>query len=123
MTSPRHLGRAALAGLAERYPHFFAPHTAVRPFLLTLNDVIHPEVRKLHADAEPPEFWFDDGDGGPSGSTLLVHYRSTRRLCALADGMIQGAARHYGQEAVVEHRACVLEGDDHCVLHTTFAAA
>ena len=42
------LGRDALLRLSARYPHFFAPHASTRPFLLTLNDVIHPEVRKVH---------------------------------------------------------------------------
>lgn len=114
----RHLGHAALLGLAERYPQFFAPHASVRPFLLTLNDVIHAEVRKLHPEAQPPDFWFDDSDP----DTLVVHYRSRRRLCALAEGMIAGAATHYGQRAHIVQTACLLDGAEHCVLETSFTA-
>lgn len=115
----RQLGHAALLGLAQRYPHFFAPFDSVRPFLLTLNDVIHPEVRKLHTDAAPPDFWFGDDD--PDG--LVIHYRSERRLCTLAEGMVAGAAAHFGQRADVEHGQCMREGADHCVLFTTFKDA
>lgn len=115
----RTLGHAALLGLAERYPQFFATHTSSRSFLLTLNDVIHPEVRKLHADAQPPDFWFDEGENG----RLVVHYRSRRMLCALAEGMIMGAAAHYGEVAQVHQDSCMLDGADHCVLHVMFAAA
>lgn len=113
----RTLGHASLLGLAGRYPHFFAPHRDARSFLLTLNDVIHPEVRKLHEDAEPPEFRFEE----TAPDRLRVHYVSVRRLCALAEGMIAGAGAHYGDTVTVEQAACVADGHDHCVLDVTFA--
>lgn len=115
----RHLGHAALLGLATRYPHFFAPHDDARSFLLTLNDVIHPEVRKLHADTDPPEFWFEPGDDG----VLVVHYRSVRRLCALAEGMIAGSGTHFGDTVTVDQVQCTDDGHDRCVLHVTFTRA
>lgn len=115
----RHLGHAALLGLADRYPHFFSPHDSVRPFLLTLDDVIHREVRKLHTDASPPDFWFD----GDDPRSLVIHYRSGRRLCVMAEGMIAGAATHYGQRAEVEQLQCMLEGAEHCTMTATFADA
>jgi hypothetical protein len=49
-------GRRALHRLADRYPELFEPHTSTREFALTLNDVIHPEVRKLYPGAEVPIF-------------------------------------------------------------------
>lgn len=113
----RQLGRAALTGLATRYPRFFEPYDSVRPFLLTINDVIHPEVRKLHADAQPPDFWFDVVDE----DTLVIHYQSQRRLCALAEGMVEGAAAHYGQRATVVHGQCMLEGATHCTMTASFS--
>lgn len=112
----RSLGHAALLGLARRYPHFFAPHGDARSFLLTLNAVIHPEVRKLDADADPPEFRFEV----TAPDRLRVHYVSARRLCALAEGMISGAGTHYGDAVTVEQSACVADGHDHCVLDVTF---
>ena len=115
----RHLGHAALLGLSRRYPQFFAPHGAARPFLLTLNDVIHAEVRKLHPEAQPPDFWFDASDP----QTVRVHYRSRRRLCMLAEGMISGAATYFGERALITQTSCLRDGADHCVLETTFVAA
>jgi hypothetical protein len=112
----RHLGHVCLLGLARRYPQFLEPHEATRPFLLTLNEVIHPEVRKLHPDARPPEFWFDETDP----DTLLMHYESSRRLCLLAEGMVQGAASCFGERASVTQLACVHEGADRCVLAIGF---
>lgn len=114
----RILGQDAVGGLAARYPHFFAPHSRTADFVVTLNDVIHPEVRKLHPNAAPPEFGFTlDGDD------LVVEYRSRRRLCALADGMIVGSALHFGEHAQVSHELCVHLGDQTCVLRCRFAPA
>ena len=115
----RAIGRASLSRLAERFPRFFTPHDSVRDFLLTLNDVIHPEVLKLHHDSTPPAFWFDE----PDRDRLVVHYRSQRRLCALAEGLIEGAAQHYGQVATVNQTQCMLEGADHCTLDTSISTA
>jgi hypothetical protein len=47
-TVPRTVGEGAIPLLAERYRHFFTPHTDTRAFVMTLNDMIHPEVRKLY---------------------------------------------------------------------------
>ena len=115
----RAIGEGALPILAERYPAFFAPHTSTRPFLLTLNDIIHPEVRKLYPGADVPEFGFEEqGD-----DVLLLDYRSHRQLCSLAEGFIAGAARHYGQSVVIDQLSCMLKGADACMLHCTFSSA
>lgn len=115
----RSLGEGALPLLAERYPAFFAPHQTTRSFLLTLNNVIHAEVRKLYPDAEVPEFDFDQID--PDPAVLVIGYRSPRQLCALAEGFIRGAARHFGEEATIEQSACMHRGDDRCVLRCRLA--
>lgn len=106
------IGERAVRGLAERYPHHFAAHRSLRPFLLSLDEVIHAEVRKLYPEASPPAFWFSDVDRG----VLDVHYRSTRRQCALAEGMIRGAGAWFGQSVEITHTSCMLEGADHCTM-------
>ena len=116
----RHLGTGALLGLAERYPHFFSGHTRTRAFLATLTPVIHREVRKAHRDAEPPEFWLADGGGDDD---LLVHYRSQRQLCLLAEGMILGAAQHFGEQVEISQDACTATGAEHCTLRVRGAGA
>lgn len=112
----RTLGEGALPLLAGRYPAFFAGHSSTRSFVLTLNEVIHSEVRKLYPGAEVPEFDFDDSDP----ACLVVSYRSPRKLCALAEGFILGAARHYGEEATLDQTCCLHRGDDHCLIRCRF---
>ena len=115
----RAVGAGAMPRLAARYPEFFAPHRTTRSFVLTLNDIIHPEVRKLYPGANVPQFEFDTS----ADDVLVVTYRSDRRLCALAEGFLLGAAPRFGEQALLTHIRCMHEGDDHCAISCRFAPA
>ena len=115
----RWFGRAALPQLAERYPVFFEGHDSTRAFLLTLNDVIHPEVRKLFPGAYAPSFEFDTSEAG----VLSMSYRSHRNLCSFAEGLIDGAADRFGETAQIEQPSCSKRGDEDCILKIRFAKA
>ena len=112
----RWFGRNALPLLATNYPQFFDPHDSSRPFVLTLNDIIHPEVRKLYPGADVPVFDFDTS----SDEILVMGYTSPRRLCAFAEGLIEGAAEHYRESVSIEQPECMGRGDPKCVLEITF---
>jgi hypothetical protein len=113
----RWFGREALPALATAYPAFFDPHTDTRSFVLTLNDIIHPEVRKLYPGADVPEFAFDTS----SDDVLRMGYDSHRRMCAFAEGLIEGAAAHYGEQVAISQSSCMLRGDARCDLEMTFS--
>lgn len=113
----RWFGRKSMPLLAERYPTFFAGLGGTRPFLLTLNDIIHPEVRKLYPGAYVPIFDFDSS----SPDMLVMGYRSSRKLCSLAHGFIEGAADHFGEEALVDQRQCMHRGDPQCIFELCFS--
>lgn len=112
----RWFGHQAMPFLAERYPEFFTAHKSLRPFLLSLNDVIHAEVRKLYPGAEVPVFGFEIPPPGDAGDGLVIHYRSKRRLCPLAEGFISGAADYFRQPVALSQRTCMLDGAQECVL-------
>lgn len=113
----RWFGEAALPLLARSYPGFFAAHTSTLPFLLTLNDVIHPEVRKLYPGADVPVFDFAmDGD-----ESLLMGYSSGRVLCSLAEGFIAGTAAHFAETVAIEQEACMKLGAERCLIRVTLA--
>ena len=115
----RQFGHGAARGLSEQYPQFFTPHRRSMDFVVTLNDVIHPEVRKFHRAADPPEFVFTPVDD----EELLIEYHSRRGLCALADGMLGGAASCFGEQVTVQHETCTHRGDDVCVMRCRFSPA
>jgi hypothetical protein len=114
----RWFGVNALPLLAEKYPAFFVKHRSARPFILTLNAIIHPEVRKLYPGSEPPLFDFDTA----SEELLVMHYRSKRKLCALAEGFVEGAAGYFGETATIAHPECMHRGDVACRLEIAFTS-
>jgi len=114
----RWFGRRAMPLLVQRYPQFFSAHATARSFLLTLNSLIHPEVRKLYPGATPPVFDFDTSDS----QNLVIGYNSARRLCALAEGFMQGAAEHFQEQAQISQPACMHDGADKCVFHVRFTS-
>jgi len=106
----RWFGREAMADLAARYPVFFEPHRSARTFVLSVNSIIHPEVRKLYPGSICPHFDFEESADG----MLAMTYRSPRHLCQLAHGFIEGASAHYGETVDCRHSACTLRGDERC---------
>lgn len=113
-------GQLSMPFLARRYPEFFEPYKNLRSFLLSLNDVIHAEVRKLYPGADVPMFEFETPAGSAGHDTLIIHYRSKRRLCLLAEGFIVGASERFGEQVTVTQPHCMLEGADACALVCRF---
>jgi hypothetical protein len=108
----RWFGREAMPALATAYPGFFVPHHDLGSFLNTLNDIIHPEVRKLYPGADVPTFGFATASDG----TITMRYGSPRRLCAFAEGLIEGAAAQFGQAVTIDQPRCMLRGDELCTI-------
>ncbi|GEN98229.1 hypothetical protein NSE01_00620 [Novosphingobium sediminis] len=106
----RWFGRSAIPLLFERYEKFFTPHVSAQSFVASINDVIHPEVRKLYTGAACPHFHFHDLEDGRTG----LAYKSPRRMCQLAHGFIEGAADHYGNRVAIEHLSCMQHGHPVC---------
>ena len=76
-----------------KYPAFFEDVKNSFDLLLQVHDVIHVEVKKLYPDAELPDFEYEQ----PDSNTLNMVYTSTRRLSALAEGLIQASIDHFDE--------------------------
>lgn len=111
----RHVAHDGIPMLAERYPEFFTPHTDARSFLLSLNTVVHPEVRRLFPGAHVPEFAFRF----PEPDVIELVYAGERRRCDMAEGLVLGAGRYYDQVLEVVQPECVRRGGDRCVLRVS----
>ena len=103
------IGRDAIPLLYERFPKFFDDAPDARTFILGLNTIIHPEVRKLYARASCPHFNFVE-----TADTVTLGYNSPRKLCHLAQGFIDGVARHYGEQIAMEQPTCMHDGAPMC---------
>lgn len=107
-----HVGLHGYRHLVDRQPDLVEGIEDLGSLLHHLEDVIHPEVRKLQPEADPPSFTVSDLAAG----TWQVEYRSKRQLCHLAEGLIAGAAVGFGTPCRIEQPVCTLEGADHCRL-------
>jgi hypothetical protein len=116
----RWFGQAAVPLLAERYPLIFAPHHSAVSFLLTLTPTPPPGGPPPGADAGPLDLEVLEVE--PPGG-LVLGYRSSRRLCALAEGFVTGTADYFGEHVLIQQPRCMLEGEERCTLVCTFSAA
>lgn len=70
----------------------------------------------MYPGASVPDFDFDASDP----DVLVMHYHSARRMCAFAEGLLLGAADHYGEALEIDHPRCLHRGDPHCELRLRF---
>jgi|CXWL01.1.fsa_nt_gi predicted hydrocarbon binding protein len=115
----RWFGERALAKLAEQLPDLFARYAGTREFVLHLNDVIHPEVRKLLPGAAVPEFDYSTIEP----DHVVMRYSSSRALCTFAEGLIVGTTRHYGDTVTIRRPTCTHRGDTECTFDLHFGDA
>ncbi len=103
-------GQYLFHALAMRHPIFVDEKSDFIEFLKSIEDVIHKEVKKLYPNPNLPSLQWEQ----PDKNTLIMFYRSPRKLCHLAEGLIKGAAEHYGVEYSFAHPICMHDGHDHC---------
>ena len=97
------------------HPEFIEGQDA-KSFLASVHDVIHVEVKKLHPDSLLPTFEYED----PSDEALTMIYSSERKLCALAEGLIEGVSEVFDQPIHVDHPQCMHDGAESCRLELRF---
>jgi len=103
-------GQYLFHALAIKHPVFVTDETDLFEFLKGIDGVIHKEVKKLYQNPNLPEIACEQ----PSADLLLLNYRSPRRLCHLADGLIRGAAKQFNTEVLISHDLCMHDGNDYC---------
>lgn len=104
-------GRHLLGRFLAGHPAYFSRCRSACELLASVNDVIHVEVRKLHADAELPAFshrYLADG-------SFELEYRSKRPFADLAEGLIAGCIEHYGDPIVLTRFDLTDERESHCI--------
>lgn len=88
------------------YPDMFCGTATVFDFIESVEGVIHVEVRKLYPDAELPTI---ATERTPDGKLNLV-YRSPRQLGDVAESLISGCIKHFGEPLTI-HRQDSLDTD------------
>jgi hypothetical protein len=112
----RTFGEFMFGGFVRNYPSFFEAEQSPKELLKSVDGIIHVEVKKLFPKAILPTFNYED----PGDNQLVMIYRSERKLCALAEGLFNGAAKHFGTTIEQTQTKCLLNGDDHCRFELQF---
>ncbi|MCB0331163.1 MAG: heme NO-binding domain-containing protein [Bdellovibrionales bacterium] len=111
-------GKYCFPHLGRKIPGYLNQFSHPKDFLLTLDKVIHVEVRKVFKNAEPPEFSYED----PGPNELIMIYRSKRKLYAFAEGLIQGVAEHF-QTSITIQRTIIDMEEGQCIFHLKFGTS
>ncbi|UTW47185.1 heme NO-binding domain-containing protein [Bacterioplanoides sp. SCSIO 12839] len=118
-------GQFMVGEFYKRFPRYFDDCDGLIDFLLSVDRVIHVEVRKLFPDAGVPEFRYSQSTpeqkspDQQSPDQLTMIYQSQRKLCRLAEGLIDGSAKHFDQSYSLKHPVCMHRGDSACHLIIT----
>ncbi|WP_419811194.1 heme NO-binding domain-containing protein [Bacterioplanoides sp.] len=116
-------GQFMVGEFYKRFPRYFDECDGLIDFLLSVDRVIHVEVRKLFPDAGVPEFRYSQPTPDQqSPDQLTMIYQSQRKLCRLAEGLIDGSARHFNQPYQLQHPLCMHRDDPQCHLIVTLLA-
>jgi len=111
-TVTRLFGTYLFGELNSKFPIFASMHVNLFDFLKSIEGVIHKEVDKLYSDAALPEI----NCIVIEEKHLQMHYRSPRKLCFLAEGLILGAAQLFDQKIDLRQSQCTHDGGDACVI-------
>ncbi|SMF63187.1 heme NO-binding domain-containing protein [Pseudobacteriovorax antillogorgiicola] len=97
--------------LVGAHPDFVKEGMTVKEFILSIDQIIHVEVRKLYPGAVTPTFvYHDSGDD----STLEIDYSSPRNLCFFMEGLLQGCGKYFNKGLSFKQTSCVHRGGAKC---------
>ena len=91
-------GNHLFAQFVAGYGHLFDGITDTYSFLHAINNHIHVEVRKLYPEAELPTI--DCVQVGESH--LELYYQSARPFADFAEGLLEGAIIHFGENITMK---------------------
>ncbi|GCF10920.1 heme NO-binding domain-containing protein [Dictyobacter arantiisoli] len=91
-----------------------------RDLLLVMRDA-HAQMRRVPGGLTPPIFGYEASSKHSNSLTLI--YDSSRQLCPLLRGAIEGAAERYGQQVRIHEKACMRQGASACRFDVTFLPA
>ncbi len=112
----RTFGRYLFIHLYNSSPTNLSHIDNLKDFLLSIDLVIHKEVKRVYPQAYLPSFDYSitpDGD-------LVMFYHSKRKLCYLSEGLILSAASHFGEEVQITQPECMHNGAEKCKLIISF---
>ncbi len=93
MTLLKAFGEYLFDTFLKTYPQFFESENNAFDFLKSIDSHIHVEVQKLYPDATLPKFETIEHEDG----SLVMIYKSERKIAALAEGLMDKSFIYYKQ--------------------------
>ena len=106
-------GEFIAADLVSAFRPLLDPSWRTLEFLENVEPVIHRVVRARNRKAKPPAI--SCSRMGPE--EVMITYGSKRKMCALAKGIVIGAANLFGEEVSIQEESCMLRGDRLCLIN------
>lgn len=98
-------GHHFFAVLTKSYGDMLSHITSSIDLLANVEDYIHVEVRKLYPGAELPHFEFEQ----VAENKWHLDYFSSRPFADLAEGLIEAAAKHFGDPLLISREDRAVE--------------
>ncbi|NUP07796.1 MAG: heme NO-binding domain-containing protein [Polyangiaceae bacterium] len=103
-------GVALAPVLLTKYIAWVSPSWRTIDLLMQTESTMHRMVRMKAPGASPPELTIER----IAPDEVRIRYGSQRKLCALARGLVQGLADHYGETVTISETSCMLRGGASC---------
>lgn len=101
-------GEFLFGTFVKSYGQFIEAAPDTFTFLKSVESYIHVEVQKLYSDAELPTFDTSEKEK----NTLEMIYKSERKLSAIAEGLIIGCLKHYGETGNISRTLIKEDGSE-----------
>lgn len=111
-------GRFIGEDLLRIYRPLIDPQWRTLEFLLNIEQTIHHVVRTRNRQAQPPHL----AATRTAQDEVTILYTSARKMSALGRGIVQGVAKHYGQEVEVQEVPLATDGS-RCEIRVRLLAA
>ncbi|MFV1988228.1 MAG: hypothetical protein ACC682_13165 [Gemmatimonadota bacterium] len=105
------LGRHAVPALADTYPSLFERHDDLTSFISGLGDDL-PVAGERSTTPVPLSFRTSTGPDGQ----IFLRLEAACSVCAVIQGVIAGAAVHYGEPVTIQQIKSRRHGDNVCLL-------
>ena len=104
----RSFGEYLFETFLKTYPQFFDAENNALDFLKSIDSHIHVEVQKLYPDATLPKFETIEIEDG----SLIMIYKSERKMAALAEGLMKKSFEYYKQPHSVDKELINEDGSE-----------
>lgn len=105
-------GQFLVPGLMRIYGSLVKPNWKTLDLLEHVEETIHAVVRARNPGADPPALECTR----VSEREVQIVYRSKRKMCAFAKGMVTGVSEHFKEIVSIAETACMHKGAANCTI-------